>query len=94
MRQMVEDLCGEYVAKKVEVAYAFQDYSSLPAWYEVPEGREKPYGTVHALLCAEGVVSEPFCVINADDYYGVDAYKTMIAELDRLEETGQATMGG
>ena len=94
MRQMVEDLCGEYVAKKVEVAYAYQDYSSLPAWYEVPEGREKPYGTVHALLCAEGVVSEPFCVINADDYYGVDAYKTMIAELDRLEQTGQATMVG
>lgn len=94
MREMVEELCGRYVAKKVEVAYAYQDYASLPDWYAIPEGREKPYGTVHALLCAEGVVNEPFCVINADDYYGVDAYKTIIDELDRLEETGQATMVG
>ena len=94
MRQMVEDLCGRYVAKKVEVAYAYQDYSSLPDWYAVPQGREKPYGTVHALLCAEEVVKEPFCVINADDYYGVDAYKTIHAELDRLAEAGQATMVG
>lgn len=94
MREMVEDLCGRYVAKKVEVAYAYQDYTSLPQWYTIPDGREKPYGTVHALLCAESVVKEPFCVINADDYYGVDAYKTIIAELDRLKEKGQATMVG
>ena len=82
MREMVEDLCGRYVAtlttpagEAVEVAYAYQDYSSLPDWYEVPEGRTKPYGTVHALLCAADVVKEPFCVINADDYYGIDAYR-------------------
>lgn len=94
MREAVEELCGRYVAEKAEVAYAYQDYSSLPAWYTVPEGREKPYGTVHALLCAKNVVNEPFCVLNADDYYGVDAYRTIFAGLDTLAETGEATMVG
>ena len=101
MREMVEDLCGNYVAKlttpagePVEVAYAYQDYDSLPQWYTRPEERTKPYGTVHALLCAKDVVKEPFCVINADDYYGIDAYKTIYAELCRLHENGQATMVG
>ena len=60
----------------------------------MPEGREKPYGTVHALLCAKNVVNEPFCVLNADDYYGVDAYRTIFAGLDTLAETGEATMVG
>ena len=94
MREAVEDLCGRYVAKKAEVAYAYQDYSSLPAWYTVPEGREKPYGTVHALLCAGDVVDGPFCVLNADDYYGVGAYETMSRALDTLPEAGQAAMVG
>lgn len=94
MREAVEELCGRYVAEKAEVAYAYQDYSSLPPWYTVPEGREKPYGTVHALLCAKDVVNGPFCVLNADDYYGVDAYRTIFAGLDTLAESGEATMVG
>lgn len=101
MREMVENLCGRYVAQKttadgrpIEVAYAYQDYSSLPEWYTVPQGREKPYGTVHALLCAEGVVQEPCCVINADDYYGRDAYRAIFEELRRLPQEGWATMVG
>lgn len=101
MREMVENLCGRYVAQKttadgrsVEVAYACQDYSSLPEWYTVPEGREKPYGTVHALLCAEEVVHEPCCVINADDYYGRDAYRAVFEELHRLPRENAATMVG
>ena len=101
MREMMEKLCGRYVAalttpagEAVEVAYVYQDYSSLPDWYEVPEGRTKPYGTVHALLCAKDVVKEPFCVINADDYYGIDAYKTIYEELLRLPQEGRGTMVG
>lgn len=101
MREMVEELCGRYVAalttpagEPVEVAYAYQDYGSLPDWYEVPEGRTKPYGTVHALLCAADVVKEPFCVINADDYYGIDAYRTIYEELLRLPREGRGTMVG
>lgn len=101
MEEQMRGLCGDYLAKKaaadgspVEVVYAFQDFSSLPPFYTVPEGRTKPYGTVHALLCAADVVHEPFCVINADDYYGIGAYRAMYEELSRLPESGKAAMVG
>ena len=101
MEEMMERLCGCYLRKKtakdgslVEVAYAFQDFSSVPDFYTIPEERTKPFGTVHALLCAAGVVDGPCCVINADDYYGIDAYKTIYDELMRLPESGKATMVG
>lgn len=101
MEEMMERLCGGYLRNKtakdggpVEVAYAFQDFSSVPDFYTIPEGRTKPFGTVHALLCAGTVVQEPCCVINADDYYGIDAYKTIYEELVRLPESGKATMVG
>ena len=101
MEEMMERLCSGYLRNKtaadgspVEVAYAFQDFSSLPDFYTIPEGRTKPFGTVHALLCAAEVVHEPCCVINADDYYGIDAYKTIYEELVRLPEQGKATMVG
>ena len=101
MEEMMERLCGGYLRNKtakdgspIEVAYAFQDFSSVPDFYTIPEGRTKPFGTVHALLCAADVVHEPCCVINADDYYGIDAYKTIYEELVRLPEQGKATMVG
>ena len=62
--------------------------------YHLPEGRTKPFGTVHALLCAAEAVDGPFCVINADDYYGIDAYRTIYEELVKLPEDGKATMVG
>lgn len=67
----IEKLCS---ANQVEVAYAFQDLSALPEGFSVPEGRKKPWGTGHAVLSAKGVVNEPFAVINADDYYGKQAF--------------------
>ena len=68
---------------------------SLPCpLYKIPEGRTKPFGTVHALLCAAGVVDGPCCVINADDYYGVDAFRTIYEELVALPPEGKATMVG
>ena len=101
MEQMMRDLCGDRVAGRtardgslVEVAYAFQDFSSVPSFYKIPEGRTKPFGTVHALLCAAGVVDGPCCVINADDYYGVDAFHTIYEELVALPPEGKATMVG
>ena len=100
MREMMEGLCG-YVAQKtaldgspVEVCYAYQDFSSVPSFYKIPEGRTRPFGTVHALLCAEDAVKEPCCVINADDFYGLDAYLRMAEELRRMPETGRAAMVG
>lgn len=101
MEQMMHELVGDYLAKKtakdgspVEVAYAFQDFSSVPPFYHIPAERTKPFGTVHALLCAREQVREPFCVINADDYYGIDAYRTIYEELVKLPEDGKATMVG
>ncbi len=62
----------------VEIRYAFQELDKLPAGYAVPEGRTKPWGTSHAVLCAaEAIDGAPFAVINADDYYGASAYKVM-----------------
>ncbi len=77
MLETVRALCGDRIARNMEVRYAFQDYSSLPAWYGVPPGRVKPYGTVHAVLCAREQAEGPCAVINADDYYGVDAFQAM-----------------
>ena len=57
----------------VEVKYAFQDLKNVPI--EVPEGRTKPWGTGHAVLACDGMIHEPFAVINADDYYGTEGFK-------------------
>ena len=101
MEPLMEELCGGYLRRRtaldgnpLEVAYAYQDFSSVPAFYAIPEGRTKPFGTVHALLCAADAVREPFCVINADDYYGIDAYRTIYQELLRLPQSGRGTMVG
>ena len=100
MRELMDRLCG-YVAEKraadgsaVEMAYAYQDFSSVPAFYKIPAERTKPFGTVHALLCAETAVEGPCCVINADDYYGIDAYQTMYKALQSLPAEGHAAMVG
>ena len=68
----VEALCQKL---GVEVAYAFQDLHDLPAGCTVPEGRTKPWGTGQAVLAARDVIREPFAVINADDYYGKEAFR-------------------
>ena len=64
---------------KIEVDYAFQKLDDLPDGFSVPEGREKPWGTTHAIRAARNAVSGPFAVINADDFYGADAYQRIAA---------------
>lgn len=59
---------------KIETEYVFQELHKLPAGFTVPEGREKPWGTGHAILMAKDVIREPFAIINADDFYGKIAY--------------------
>ncbi len=61
--------------KNINVKYVYQELDKLPQGYKVPEGRRKPWGTAHAMLCCKGVVNAPFAVINADDYYGKDAFR-------------------
>jgi len=65
---------GKRLEGKIKVYYAFQELEMLPKGYSVPEGREKPYGTAHAILCAKDVITENFAMINADDFYGRDAF--------------------
>jgi UTP-glucose-1-phosphate uridylyltransferase len=101
MKDMVARLCAPRVAQlrtregqPLEIRYVFQDYTSLPAFYIVPPEREKPFGTVHAALCAREAVEEPFALINADDYYGTDAFATIFAALEKLDAKGHACMVG
>ncbi len=65
---------GSRVEKILPVEYVFQELDALPEGYSVPEGREKPWGTGHAILCCKDVVKTPFAVINADDFYGASAF--------------------
>ena len=89
--------CGTRIQNKfggdIAIRTVFQDASTIPAFYTVPKERVKPLGTVHAVLCAEKAVSTPFAVLNADDFYGASAFKTMHDSLLTLA-SGDATMVG
>lgn len=69
-----KEIVGNKIAKHIEVEYVFQEIDNLPGGYKKPEGREKPWGTGQAVLSCKGVVKGPFMVINADDYYGKEAF--------------------
>lgn len=71
------EIIGNRVAEKIQVEYVFQDLCNLPEGYSVPEGREKPWGTGHAVLSCLSAVDGPFAVINADDYYGREAFRVI-----------------
>ncbi len=83
---------GRRVEKRVETAYAYQRLDDLPAGFSVPEGRVKPFGTGQAVLAAADQIDAPFVVINADDYYGADAYRQMFSYLTQAQE-GDAGKG-
>ena len=71
-----DEIIGQRMKKKIQVEYAFQEVGNIPEQYkEKFKGRTKPWGTGQAILSCKGLVNEPFLVINADDYYGVTAYK-------------------
>ena len=76
------------ISSNVKICYACQEFESLPGGFIPPDGRIKPYGTAHAVLAAKTVIREPFAVINADDYYGPEAYTAAAAYLDVLQESG------
>ena len=92
IKHVIEDdfkeLIGNRIAEKIPVEYVYQELDKhLPEGYEVPEGRTKPWGTGHAILCCRDVVKEPFMVINADDFYGADCYKTLAGFLNNIPES-------
>lgn len=84
MEASFRELIGSRIPDGIEVCYACQEYDSLPDGFTPPEGRTKPYGTVHAVYAAKDLIHEPFIVINADDFYGAEAYATAAAYLDSI----------
>lgn len=80
-----KQLVGNRIAKQVNVEYVIQDTSILP------QGRTKPFGTAHAVLCCKEVVKEPFAIINADDYYGSNAFSDIFKHLTQAQ-AGQYAM--
>lgn len=89
IRKDIEDDFREVIGNRVEkicdVEYAFQDKNDLPAGFSCPAGRTKPWGTGQAILTCKGIVNEPFAVINADDYYGREAYKRVFEFMEKTE---------
>lgn len=76
---------GEKKRDKIDVCYAFQDLNDLPGEHRLPKGRTKPWGTAHAVRAARHCIAEPFAVINADDFYGREAYAKMAAFLEKID---------
>lgn len=87
---------GDRIAAHVNVEYVYQELDRLPAGCQVPEGRVKPWGTGHAILCCQDVIDGPFAVINADDYYGKSAFVSIYNQLSEISDSEkyQYTMVG
>ena len=81
-----KEAVGNRMAEQMEVAYVYQDLHNIPEGFEVPEGRVKPWGTAHAVLSAIDEIDGPFAVINADDYYGRDAFHVIYDYLATHED--------
>lgn len=81
-----KETVGSRVSRYMEVRYAYQQVDMLPQGYAVPQGRVKPWGTGHAVLCAADVLDAPFAVINSDDYYGPEAYQVAYDFLTGVED--------
>lgn len=74
--ELFRETVGKRVEKRIKTAYVFQNTNNIPSEYVIPEERTKPFGTGHAVLCAKDEISDNFAVINADDFYGYDAFKS------------------
>lgn len=81
IKEEIEDTFRDVIGRKIEglidVEYVYQKLDNIPQGFSVPEGRMKPWGTGHAVLCAKNAVKTPFAVINADDFYGANTYKLL-----------------
>lgn len=89
-REVVGDRAGRFM----DIRYAYQDMTDIPAGFAIPDGRVKPWGTGHAVLAARELIDAPFCAINADDFYGASAFKMCYDHLMHLRGDGDITMVG
>ena len=87
--QEFKDSIGKRVEKIIKVDYAFQELDDLPEGFKVPEGREKPWGTAHAIYAARDLIHDDFIIINGDDFYGKDAYDVAYKYLANLPKGSQ-----
>ena len=93
-----KEVIGNRIEKIAPVSYAYQELSDLPEGFSVPEGRKKPWGTGQAILSIRGMIEEPFLVINADDYYGKEAFQKihdyMVERMEEDAPVNDICMGG
>lgn len=86
MEQDFKECVGDPISRHMNVKYVFQELTNVPEDFTIPEGRVKPWGTTHALLCCKDVIDGPFMVINSDDYYGKSGYRSMYEFLTTQED--------
>ena len=96
--EIFKDTIGKRIEKKlkernIKVEYVFQDLKNIQNRVELPKERIKPYGTAHAILCTKGVINEPFVIINADDFYGNDAYEGISKFIDNNNNNALGVVG-
>lgn len=89
-----KEVVGNRIEKLVNVEYVFQELDELPTGFTKPEGRTKPWGTGQAILCCKDIVHEPFVVINADDYYGKEAFTKIYEFLNKVDGDNKYCMAG
>lgn len=98
LEQDFKEIIGRRIEKIAPVAYAYQETEDLPEGFTAPKDRKKPWGTGQAVLSIKGIVTEPFAVINADDYYGKEAFVKlhdyMVSEMDEERSVYDICMGG
>lgn len=88
-----KETIGSRVEDKIEVEYVFQKLETVPSFVNIPEDRVKPWGTAHAIYCAKDAITEDFLVINADDFYGYDAFKVASDFIKNKKVNEYATIG-
>lgn len=91
--EIFKETIGKRVEPHINVEYCFQNNENLPEGYKIPDERVKPLGTAHALLCCKEKIHEPFAMINADDFYGKDAYEQAAQFLKNVEHTTPSQYG-
>ena len=89
-----KEVIGERIAKLIDVEYVYQEINKVPETFVIPEGRVKPWGTGHAILCCKEKIHGPFAVINADDFYGREAFVKIYEFLNAVEKENLYSMVG
>lgn len=86
IEEAFDEIIGSRIKKYMDVAYAYQELDKIPEGFAVPDGRTKPWGTAHAVLCCKNQIDGPFAVINADDYYGREAFSLIYNQLASAQD--------